>query len=109
MKVPPNLTLLPGMTSLVTLTYRRASILGERILVPISAVMQDAGGDEVAWVVGSDQTVSRRKVKIGEATGGEIEILDGLKPGDRIAVAGVRFLRDGMKVSDLGNALGGGQ
>jgi membrane fusion protein, multidrug efflux system len=109
MKVPPNLTLLPGMTSLVTLTYRRASILGERILVPISAVMQDASGDEVAWVVGSDQTVSRRKVKIGEATGGEIEILDGLKPGDRIAVAGVRFLRDGMKVSDLGNALGGGQ
>ena len=31
------------------------------ILVPISAVMQDASGDEIAWVVGADQTVSRRK------------------------------------------------
>ena len=48
-------------------------------------------------------------MKIGAATGGQIEITDGLQPGDRIAVAGVRFLRDGMKVRDLGDALGGGQ
>ena len=48
-------------------------------------------------------------VKIGAATGGQIEIVDGLQPGDRIAVAGVTFLREGMKVRDLGDALGGGQ
>jgi multidrug efflux pump subunit AcrA (membrane-fusion protein) len=48
-------------------------------------------------------------VKLGQATGGRIEILDGLQPGDRIAVAGVTFLREGMKVKDLGGALGGGQ
>jgi multidrug efflux pump subunit AcrA (membrane-fusion protein) len=40
--------------------------------------------------------------------GGQIEITEGLEPGDRIAVAGVTFLRDGMKVRDLGDALGGG-
>jgi hypothetical protein len=37
-----------------------------------------------------------------------VEIVDGLKSGDRIAVAGISFLREGMKVRDLGNALGDG-
>ena len=48
-------------------------------------------------------------MKLGEATGGQIEIVDGLQPGDRIAVAGVTHLRKGMKVRDLGDGLGGGQ
>ena len=95
------------MTATVSLSYRRARILEDRILVPISAVFKDATGEQVAWVVGPEQTVSRRPVKIGEATGGRIEIAEGLQPGDRIAVAGVTFLREGMKVRDLGDALGG--
>ena len=49
----------------------------------------------------------QRALKIGEATAGQVEILDGLEPGDRIAVAGVTFLQDGMKVRDLGAALRG--
>jgi len=109
MKAPPGVTVLPGMTATVTVTYRRAGILGSRILVPISAVFKESSGVQVAWVVGADQTVKRRPVKLGEATGGRIEIVDGLQSGDRIAVAGVRALREGMKVSDLGNALGGRQ
>jgi RND family efflux transporter MFP subunit len=107
MKAPDQVTLLPGMTATVTLIYRRASILGERILVPVSAVYKDTTGEQVAWVMGPDQTVVRRPVKLGEATGGQIEILDGLAAGDRIAIAGVTFLREGMKVRDLGDALGG--
>ncbi len=109
MKVPPDVNLVPGMTATVTLTYRRARILGTRILVPISAVFRDATGEQVAWLIGPEETVSRRPVKLGEATGGRIEIVEGLQPGDRIAVAGVTFLREGMKVRDLGDALGGGQ
>jgi len=108
MQSPPDLKLLPGMTATVTLTYRRASVLGSRILVPISAVFKEAAGEQVVWVVGSDQTVARRPVKLGEATGGRIEIVDGLGSGERVAVAGVAFLREGMKVRDLGDALGGG-
>jgi membrane fusion protein, multidrug efflux system len=107
MKVPPGLTVLSGMTATVSLSYRRASILGDSILVPISAVFKDPAGEVVTWVIGKDQVVERRPVKIGSATGSQIEILEGLQPGDRIAVAGVRFLRAGMTVQDLGDALGG--
>jgi multidrug efflux system membrane fusion protein len=34
-------------------------------------------------------------------------VLEGLQPGDRIAVAGVQFLHEGMKVRDLGDQLEG--
>jgi RND family efflux transporter MFP subunit len=109
MKASPGVNVLPGMTATVTATYRRAKILGGRILVPISAVLNEAAGEQLAWVIGPDQTVERRPVKLGEATGGQIEIVDGLQAGDRIAVAGVTQLCKGMKVRDLGDGLGGGQ
>lgn len=109
MKSPPDINLLPGMTANVEVTYRRAGVLGGRLLVPITALDKDPSGEQVVFVIGADDIVSRRMVKVGVATGGNIEITDGLRPGDRIAVAGVRFLRDGMKVRDLGDALGTGQ
>jgi RND family efflux transporter MFP subunit len=109
MQAPSDVKLLPGMTSTVALTYRRASILGNRILVPISAVYKDSAGEQVAWVIGPDEAAMRRAVKIGAATGGSLEIVDGLQPGDRVAVAGVTHLRQGMKVRDLGDSLGGSQ
>jgi RND family efflux transporter MFP subunit len=109
MKVPEGLNLLPGMTATVTMTYRRAGILGGRILVPVSAIFEAVPGQSAVWVLGADQVVSRRLVKTGGATGGRIEVVDGLLPGDRIAVAGVNVLREGMKVRDLGDALGGSQ
>jgi membrane fusion protein, multidrug efflux system len=108
LKSPPDVNLLPGMSATVTVTYRRAGVLGRGILVPIAALFQDSAGKQVVWVLGSDQSVTGRPVRIGTATGGSIEVLDGLRPGDRIAVAGVTQLRDGMKVRDLGDALGSG-
>lgn len=109
MKNPPGMTVLPGMTATVNLAYRRAAILGKQILVPLSAVYKDAAGEGVVWVIGDKDVVQRRPVKAGAATGNSIEIVEGLEPGDRIAIAGVRFLRDGMTVRDLGDALGAGR
>ncbi|MGL4549643.1 MAG: efflux RND transporter periplasmic adaptor subunit [Gemmataceae bacterium] len=108
LKSPPDVNLLPGMTATVTLTYRRANILDSRIQVPISAVVQE-GGEQAAWVIGPDLTVTRRAVKLGEPTGSRVEVVSGLEPGERIAAAGANFLREGMKVRDLNDALGGAQ
>jgi RND family efflux transporter MFP subunit len=108
MQALEGVRVLPGMTATVTVTYRRARILGNQIRVPVSAVLKEANGEQVAWVVGPEDTVTRRPVKLGSVAGGDVEITSGLQPGDRIAVAGVTFLRDGMKVRDLGDALGGG-
>jgi RND family efflux transporter MFP subunit len=108
MQAPEGIRALPGMTANVTVTYRRASVLGNQIMVPVAAVLNEADGEQVAWVIGPDDTVSRQPVKLGTVSGGDVEITSGLQPGDRIAVAGVTFLREGMKVRNLGDALGGG-
>lgn len=107
MKVPPNVNLLPGMTSRITFYYRRANMAGNSFKVPVSAVFKENTGEQVVWIIGPNQTVTRRPVKIGEPSGSQIEIVDGLQSGDRIVVAGVSFLRQGMKVRDMGAALGG--
>jgi RND family efflux transporter MFP subunit len=106
MQAPEGVSVLPGMTATVTAMYRRAGILGDRLLAPVSAVTNN-GGEQIVWIVAEDGKVERRPVKTGAATGGQIEIAEGLAPGDRIAIAGVTHLRNGMKVRDLGDALGG--
>ena len=109
MQAVPGVNLLPGMTGVVTLTYRRASILGDQILVPAVAVTKDSTGVQMAWSMDADGNVTRRPVKTGAVTGNDIVVLEGLQPGDRIVTAGASFLRDGMKVRDLGDGLEGGR
>jgi RND family efflux transporter MFP subunit len=107
MKPPVRMLLLPGMTATVAIDFRRPRAPANRTFVPISAVTRLAGGPQVVWVLGADGTVRCREVRLGEVKDGDVEILGGLRPGERIAVAGATQLRDGMKVRDLGNALGG--
>lgn len=106
MEAPEGIRVLPGMTATVTASYRRAAVLGNRILAPVTAVSKDASGRQVAWVLDEKGKVTPRVVKLGEMSGGQVEILEGLEPGQRIASAGTSFLREGMKVRDLGDALG---
>jgi len=108
MKAPRRPTVLPGMTATVDVTYRQAGAAGKRMLVPVSAVVNETG-EQMVWIVGPDQTVRCRTVRIGNIKDGQVEILSGLRPGERVAVAGAPFLREGMKVRNLGDALGGGQ
>jgi RND family efflux transporter MFP subunit len=105
---PEDVNLLPGMTGTVTLTYRRSGALGPRLIVPVSAVARDADGNQSVWVI-ADGKASSRPVVVGAISGDGIEIVEGLQPGDVIAVAGVSSLREGMAVRDLGDALGGRQ
>ena len=110
MQAPADVTILPGMTATVTADFRRAGVLGQQLLVPVSAVVKKDSGDQIVWLIESDgdsQKVSKRAVKLGDASGGDIEIVEGLAPGDRIAIAGASRLRDGMQVRDLGDQLGG--
>lgn len=106
LKGEPGIHLLPGMTATVRMNPVAAN--GTNVVtVPISALYREGGGEQIAWIIGPDLIAKRRPVKLGAATGDRIEVIEGLQPGDRIAIAGVSFLSDGQKVRDLGNALGG--
>jgi RND family efflux transporter MFP subunit len=105
LQAPEAVRILPGMTATVEMTYRRAEILGDSVMVPSTAIAQADDRQSNVWLLGSDQTVHQQIVTLGDAVGGDIEVLDGLSPGDRVVVAGVRFLREGMQVRDLGDSL----
>jgi RND family efflux transporter MFP subunit len=46
-------------------------------------------------------TVARQKlVRIGENVGNDVEVLEGIKPGDHLIVSGTQFLQDGAPVTE---------
>lgn len=68
------------------------------LLVPQRAVTELQGGYQVA-VVGSDNKISIRTIKVGERVGSEWIVSDGLKPGERIVAEGIQKVRPGALVS----------
>jgi len=70
----------------------------DALLVPQRAVSELQGGYEVA-VVGSDNKVSIRTIKVGDTTGTSWVVLEGLKPGERVIAEGIQKVRSGMEVN----------
>jgi multidrug efflux pump subunit AcrA (membrane-fusion protein) len=67
------------------------------IAVPQLSLVQRPAG-EVVYVIGADNKASERLVVSGERLESGIEIVEGLQPGERVAVDGAGFLNDGAKV-----------
>ena len=61
--------------------------LGAAIVVPVSAVM-DTGTRQTVWVETSAGMFEARDVQIGGQSDGKVQILSGLKAGDKVAVSG---------------------
>jgi membrane fusion protein (multidrug efflux system) len=68
------------------------------LLVPQRAVTELQGGYQVA-VVGKDNKVEIRSVKVGERIGPQWIIEAGLKPGERVVTEGVQRVKAGMTVN----------
>lgn len=98
----PSHTLLPGM-------YVKTSvIIGEGrpvIAIPASAISHAPYGDFV-FVVDSLQGptgakyrgVRQQVVKLGDARGDQVAVLEGVKPGEEVATSGVFKLRSGAAI-----------
>jgi membrane fusion protein (multidrug efflux system) len=68
------------------------------LLVPQRAVTELQGRFQVA-VVGANNKVDLRWVKVGERTGALWVIEEGLKPGERVIVEGIQKVKAGMTVT----------
>jgi membrane fusion protein (multidrug efflux system) len=81
--------------------YGRARLLIDTrkgaLLIPQRAVQELQNQYSVA-VVGADQKVSFRNVKVGPRVGSDWVIEQGLKPGERVVAEGLQFIRDGVTV-----------
>jgi membrane fusion protein (multidrug efflux system) len=68
------------------------------LVVPQKAVSELQGNYQVA-IVGNDNKVQIRPVKVGERIGTDWIIAEGLKPGERVVAEGVQKVRGGMVVN----------
>lgn len=84
-----------GMTGEVRM---KIAVTGSSVRVPISAVVQGPKGARVA-TIGDDSTLVYREVKVGRNLGSEIEIVEGLAPGQRIVASPNALLEDGARVT----------
>ncbi|MBV8274607.1 MAG: hypothetical protein JO170_05015, partial [Verrucomicrobia bacterium] len=67
------------------------------LLVPASSLLFRSEGASLG-IIGSDNRVHIKKVKIGRDLGGKLEIVDGILPTDRIVLNPVDSLAEGTLV-----------
>ena len=90
----PNNLLRPGQFGRVRATM---SIAKGALLVPQRAVTEMQGKYLVA-VVGADNKVDVRPVRVGDRVGTEWLVSEGLKPGEKVIAEGTQKVRPGMTV-----------
>ena len=98
---PEGVNVLPGMTA----TVIRYPPPGEsiEIVLPAVAIFADEAGSPHVWVVDRETgAVERRSVRTGELSQTDsIVVLEGLVPGEDVAVSAVSQIRDGMTVRPI--------
>ena len=120
---PSEADLRPGMTASVTFNFAGYLDGKTAYLIPLSAIAIDAGlnenrashGDKpgkLAPVFLFDpetKKVVTRKVRVGDLRGNQVEVFEGLEPGDLVVSAGLPFIREGMAAEVWTPRQGAGQ
>jgi len=78
----------PEMLAIVTITVKEEV---QSAAVPSNALIFEGSSARV-WIVRDDKTIALRSVKTGMTNGPMVEVVDGLKPGDRIVTSGALFI-----------------
>lgn len=89
-----KLLLRPGMF----MTVRLSQSARPALLVPEQAIVPERG-EQYVWVV-SDGQVERRKVQTGVRRPGQVEVVAGLEPGERVVTEGTQRLSPGSTVQE---------
>ena len=101
MIIPENFKgrVLPGMLANVYITVNNGEKTGNRIMIPVQAVVSDAKGNTFVWIVNPETyRVSKRPVVTGGLAGEDIMITDGLKNKEWLVISGVHYLHPDQKV-----------
>ncbi|MFH1028789.1 MAG: efflux RND transporter periplasmic adaptor subunit, partial [Pseudomonadota bacterium] len=91
----PKNTLLPGMFVRAIL---EEGVSEQAILVPQRGVTRNPKGDAVVMLVGAEEKVESRPIKVVRTVGDSWLVSDGLKVGDRVILEGLQKARPGTPV-----------
>ncbi|MCK5844094.1 MAG: hypothetical protein KAG97_05255, partial [Victivallales bacterium] len=93
-RILDNVKLIPRMFARVSVKGR---VVEKAVTVPDAAIITTPRGDHVVYVV-VDGKALMRKVTIGLEKGNDIQIVNGVKGGEMVVVAGNLNLKDGETV-----------
>ncbi len=104
-----NDQLLPGMTAKVSFLFGDAQSEQPVYLIPLSAIDIRSASSDKAKTADNEpipifvfnpetSTAERRMVKTRDIRRNKLEVVEGLKAGEKVIIAGVAFLQDGQKV-----------
>jgi multidrug efflux pump subunit AcrA (membrane-fusion protein) len=68
------------------------------LVVPAAAVLTAPDGTATVMVAGADNHAHQRTVKTGIRHGDDVQIVEGLKDGEKVVVAGAYGLPDNTKI-----------
>jgi len=88
----------PGM--FLTVTVLKDDV--QSLMIPEQAIVPERSNQYV-YVVGPDNIVERRQIESGRRRPGEVEVLEGLEPGERVIVEGTQKVRPSQRVKILEN------
>lgn len=91
----PNQMLLPGM---FVRAIVQEGVSEQAILVPQRGVTRNPKGEAMAMVVGAEEKVEPRVIKVSRTVGDSWLVSEGLKTGDRVIVEGIQKARPGTPV-----------
>jgi len=103
--VNPPATAALGMTATVSFAIPLPQPV---ISVPLQALVVESGATHTWRYDAATNTVHRTRVSIGNVTGNEVVVTEGLKAGDVVVTAGAHQLKEGQKVkllSEVGSPL----
>lgn len=75
-----------------------AGVIPDAVVVPLSALLASDEGGEKVMIAGSDSLAHEQKVEAGVRSGENVQILSGIKPGDRVITEGGLGLDDKAKI-----------
>ncbi len=91
----PGERLRPGETVHVSVIAER---IDGAVVIPSTALVPSKEGIETVMVVDSSSVAHERKVKIGVRELEQVQITEGVKPGEKVIVSGALGLQDNAKV-----------
>jgi HlyD family secretion protein len=91
----PGEKLKPGVTAKVSI---RAETIPNAVVVPASALVSSDEGESEVMVVGTDSLAHEQKVEIGVREGDSVQVVEGLKGGEKVITVGNVGLADKAKV-----------
>ena len=95
----PDHLLMPNMAVRAELVEGRAV---QTLLVPQPAVSLNADGSASIFILGEGNVAELRTVTLAGSKGRMWQIVDGLKPGEKVITNGLRYVKPGMKVTLAG-------